>query len=66
MSNEFERDVTEKLGMLEERTRGLPDLATDVADIKGRVRLLEFKASVFGAAAGAVIVGVKAFFGKGQ
>jgi len=66
VSNEFERDVTEKLGMLEERTRGLPDLAADVADIKGRVRLLEFKSGMFGAAAGALIVGVRALFGKGQ
>lgn len=64
MSN-FEHEVTSKLATLEERTRDLADMRRDVSDIKGRVKLLEFKAGAFGAAAGAVIVAVKAWFGRG-
>lgn len=63
--NEFEIDVIQRLARIEERTQDLSALKSDVATIKTRVGLLEFKASAFGAVAGAVVVGVKAFFGRG-
>lgn len=72
MSTEFERyvidhltSIREDVAAIQERTADYPDLRQDVADIKGRTRLLEFKASSFGAAAGALVIGVKAWFGRG-
>ena len=62
--NEFECSVVKKLATLEERTQCLPGLVSDVADIKGRVRVLEFKASIFGVIGGAVVLGIKQLFGR--
>lgn len=61
---EFESTVITKLATLEERTRDLPELKHDVAAIKGRVKLLEFKAGLFGTIAGGVVVGVKYLLGR--
>jgi hypothetical protein len=60
----FEQDVIDRLARIEERTTRLDRLEQDVSSIKSRVGLLEFKASLFGAMAGALVLGVKQLVGK--
>lgn len=66
--NEFEQNVLSDLATLKERTADHAQLRNDVAEIKGKVRLLEFKAALAGSAAGtvfAVVAGyVKSAFGR--
>lgn len=62
---DFESHVIGKLATLEERTRYLPKLQEDMAAVKGRVKLLEFKAGLFGSLAAGVVFAIKyLFFGR--
>jgi len=67
--NQFEQHVIAQLATLEERTRDVPEIRRNVTAIATKVASLETRASIFGAAAGAIlaaaITGFKHVIGKG-